>query len=160
VRSCVARLRAVAGTDPDAPDLTRLAGELILKSPEFARLWEGYDVKSRPTGRKTFQHPGVGELTLGYQSMALEGTPGHRLVAYYAEPGTADHDVMVLLDLLGQGDETAEAPASDTAVAHASDQPQLRQRNEPGSTSPPPHHEGTGRAFPAARESSSAFADH
>lgn len=44
VRGCVARLRALAGTDPDAPDLTRLAGELLLKSPEFARLWERYDV--------------------------------------------------------------------------------------------------------------------
>jgi hypothetical protein len=29
---------ALAGTDPDAPGLARLAGELLLKSPEFARL--------------------------------------------------------------------------------------------------------------------------
>lgn len=31
VRGCVARLRAEAGTDPDAPDLTSLVGELLLK---------------------------------------------------------------------------------------------------------------------------------
>lgn len=61
---CVARLRALAGTDPDAPDapdLTRLAGELMLKSPEFARLWERYDVRGHSYGRKTFHHPDVGD---------------------------------------------------------------------------------------------------
>ena len=100
VRGCVARLRALAGTDPDAPDLTRLAGELLLKSPEFARLWERYDVKGYAYGRKTFHHPEVGDLTLGYQTMALEGTPGHRLITYYAQPGTADFDALVLLDML------------------------------------------------------------
>ncbi|TRO58973.1 helix-turn-helix transcriptional regulator [Streptomyces sp. IB201691-2A2] len=101
VRGCVARLRALAGTDPDAPDLTRLAGELLLKSPEFARLWERYDIKGHSHGRKTFHHPDVGDLTLGYQSMELEGTPGHRLITYYAEPGTTDYDALSLLDLLG-----------------------------------------------------------
>ncbi|MFQ3560200.1 helix-turn-helix transcriptional regulator [Streptomyces gramineus] len=100
VRGCVARLRALAGTDPDAPDLARLVGELLLKSPDFARLWESYDVRPHRPGTKHFRHPEVGDITLGYQSMLLEGTSGHRLVAYYAEPG-ADHDAMVLLDMLG-----------------------------------------------------------
>jgi transcriptional regulator with XRE-family HTH domain len=99
VRGCVARLRALAGTDPDAPDLTQLVGELLLKSPDFARLWERYEVKGHRQGRKTFHHPEVGTLTLGYQSMQLEGTPGQRLNAYYAQPATPDHDAMILLDL-------------------------------------------------------------
>jgi hypothetical protein len=98
IRGCIARLRALAGTDPDAPDLTGLVDELLLKSPEFARLWERYDVKGHSYGRKTF-HPDVGSLTLGYQSMQLEGTCGQRLIAYYAEPGTPEHDAMVLLDM-------------------------------------------------------------
>ncbi|MET7775482.1 MULTISPECIES: helix-turn-helix transcriptional regulator [Streptomyces] len=101
IRGGVARLRALAGTDPDAPDLAQLAGELLLKSPDFARLWERYDVKGHAHGRKTFHHPEVGDLTLGYQNMLLEGTPGHRLLTYYAEPGTPEHDALVLLDLLG-----------------------------------------------------------
>jgi transcriptional regulator with XRE-family HTH domain len=98
VRGCVGRLRALAGTDPDAPDLAQLVGELLLKSPEFARLWKRYDVRGRSHGRKTFHHPEVGELTLGYQSMTLNGTPGHGLVVYHAEPGTADHEAMIQLD--------------------------------------------------------------
>jgi hypothetical protein len=101
VRGCVALLLALAGTDPDAPDLTQLAGELLVKSRDFARLWERYDVKGRSHGRKTFHHPEVGDLTVGYQSMELEGTPGHRLVTYYAEPGTPEYDALVLLDILG-----------------------------------------------------------
>ncbi|WP_331772655.1 helix-turn-helix transcriptional regulator (plasmid) [Embleya sp. NBC_00888] len=99
IRHCVARLRALAGTDPDAPDLTRLVGELLLKSPAFAGLWERYDVTGRKITTKIFQHPQVGKITLAFQGMALEGTPGHRMGIYTAEPGTPDHDAMLLLDM-------------------------------------------------------------
>ncbi|MFC7329775.1 helix-turn-helix transcriptional regulator [Marinactinospora rubrisoli] len=108
IRGCVAHLRALAGTEPDAPDLARLVGELLLKSPEFAGLWERYDVNERVQGTKTFHHPEVGVLTLGYQTMELAGTPGQRLFAYHAEPGTPDHDAMVLLDM--SAPEHAPAP--------------------------------------------------
>jgi hypothetical protein len=100
IRGCVARLRALAGTDPDAPDLTTLVGELLLKSPEFAKLWERYDVTGRTAGqKKTFHHPQVGTVTLSFQGMQLEGTPGQRLGVYTAEPATPDHDAIILLDM-------------------------------------------------------------
>jgi transcriptional regulator with XRE-family HTH domain len=100
IRGCVARLRALAGTDPDAPDLASLAGELLLKSPEFAKLWERYDVTRRSAApMKTFHHPEVGTITLSFQGMQLESTPGQRLGVYTAEPGTPDYDAMVLLDI-------------------------------------------------------------
>ncbi|WP_250562518.1 helix-turn-helix transcriptional regulator [Sphaerisporangium fuscum] len=99
VRGCAARLRAQAGTDPDAPDLTNLVGELLLKSPDFAKLWERYDVKGRKPPHKTFHHPHVGQITLASQSMHLEGTQGQRLGVYLAQPGTPDHDALLLLDM-------------------------------------------------------------
>ena len=100
IRGCVARLRALAGTDPDAPDLAALIGELLLKSPDFARLWERYDVTTRTAAQnKTFHHPHVGTITLSFQGMQLEGTPGQRLGVYTAEPGTPDYDAMILLDM-------------------------------------------------------------
>ncbi|MFE6164007.1 helix-turn-helix transcriptional regulator [Streptomyces sp. NPDC056486] len=102
VRSCVARLRAAAGTNPDAPDFTNLVGELTLKSPDFARLWERYDVGGSKKPQKTFHHPKVGFLTLSSQSMHLDGTPGQRLSTYTAEPGTPDYDAMLLLDLTAE----------------------------------------------------------
>jgi hypothetical protein len=89
----------VAGTDPDAPDLTGLVGELLLKSPDFVKLWERYDVVGRKKSQKTFHHPRAGILTLNGQSMHLEGTSGQRLGVYTAEPGTPDHDAMLLLDV-------------------------------------------------------------
>ncbi|MFF3412226.1 helix-turn-helix transcriptional regulator [Streptomyces sp. NPDC002742] len=109
VRSCVSRLRATAGTAPDAPDLTNLVGELLLKSPEFAGLWERYEVTGLKTGHKTFRHPHVGTISLVPQSMHLEGTPGQRLGVYTAEPGTPDYDALLLLDM------TAAEPAPHTA---------------------------------------------
>jgi transcriptional regulator with XRE-family HTH domain len=99
VRGCVGHLRALADSDPDASDLTRLVGELLLKSHEFARLWERYDVSGHSYGSKTFHHPDVGDLTLGYQAMAINGGDGQSIVVYYAEPGTAEYDAMVLLDM-------------------------------------------------------------
>ncbi|MGW0583568.1 helix-turn-helix transcriptional regulator [Streptomyces sp. NPDC002920] len=102
-RGCVARLRALAGTEPDAPDLAELVDELLLKSPEFTKLWESYDVRAFAKGHKTLQHPEVGTVTLRYQSLLIEGTPGHRLVAYYALPDTPDYDAVVLLDRADQG---------------------------------------------------------
>lgn len=100
-RKCVAHLRAVAGTDPDAPDLLAVVGELVVKSPEFSRMWERYDVRRVGHGQKTFLHPDVGTLTLAHELMEIERTDGQRIVVYTAEPGTPDHDAMVLLDLKG-----------------------------------------------------------
>jgi transcriptional regulator with XRE-family HTH domain len=111
VRACVSRLRALAGIAPDAPDLTNLVGELLLKSPDFAKLWERYDVTGRKPAQKTFRHPHVGTITLTAQSMQLEGTPGQRLGVYVAAPGTPDHDALLLLDL------TAPPPAAPPRTA-------------------------------------------
>ncbi|MET9561760.1 helix-turn-helix transcriptional regulator [Streptomyces tauricus] len=120
VRGCVARLRALAGTDPDAADLTGLVGELLVKSPDFAKLWERYDVVGRKKIHKTFHHPQVGILTLSGQSMHLEDTPGQRFGIYAAEPSTPDHDAMLLLDAL--------SPRSEGQPAA---QPEQRQRPQP-----------------------------
>ncbi|UFQ99747.1 hypothetical protein KBP30_41445 [Streptomyces sp. Go40/10] len=37
--ACVGRLRPLAGVEPNAADLTRLVGELMARSQEFAGLW-------------------------------------------------------------------------------------------------------------------------
>lgn len=94
----VAHLRAVAGADPDHPELTALVGELAVKSPEFARIWERYDVCERGGGRKSFRHPKVGPMTLIYEVMRLARTDGQRMVVYQASPGTEDEKAMLRLD--------------------------------------------------------------
>jgi transcriptional regulator with XRE-family HTH domain len=97
-RACVGRLRVLAGTDPGAPDLTDLVGELVPKSELFATLWERFDVKPHAPGVRLFHHPGVGDLRLAHESMPLDHTPKQRLVIFFAEPGSADQDKVVLLD--------------------------------------------------------------
>ncbi|MFF8997793.1 helix-turn-helix transcriptional regulator [Streptomyces achromogenes] len=114
VAGCAARLRAIAGTAPDAPDLASLVGELLLKSGDFARLWERYEVAGRKPAQKTFHHPRVGTVTLTCQTMHLDGTPGQRIGVYTAEPGTPDHDALLLLDT------AVPAGARDERLPHVS----------------------------------------
>jgi hypothetical protein len=112
-RGCMGYLRALAATEPDAPDLASIVGELLVKSPDFARLWERYDVRGHSHGRKTFHHPDIGDLTLGYQAMQLTGTPGQRLITYYAAQGTAGYDALILPDHLGADEITSIAAGED-----------------------------------------------
>ncbi|MGW4897083.1 helix-turn-helix transcriptional regulator [Kitasatospora sp. NPDC004240] len=98
----VAHLRAMAGRYPDAPDITGVVGELVVKSEEFAALWQRYEVRSRTNGRKHFTHPATGTMTLGYEAYEIARTDGHRLIVYQAEPGSPDHDAMLLLGHLEQ----------------------------------------------------------
>ncbi|MGP4006942.1 helix-turn-helix transcriptional regulator [Streptomyces sp. 4N124] len=113
VRSVVAWLRGLAGIEPDAPDLALIVDELLSKSPEFARMWDRYDVKGNTSGRHTYHHPDVGELALGYQGMTLNGTNSQHLVVFYAEPDTPEYDAMVLLDKAAQ--EKASKPSTSPA---------------------------------------------
>lgn len=98
-RVCAAQLRAVAGSHPDAPDLAALVGELIVKSPDFNRLWARYEVGKAGYGEKTLRHPAVGTMALNHEVLELVGTDGQRIVVYLATPGTPDYDAMTLLDM-------------------------------------------------------------
>jgi transcriptional regulator with XRE-family HTH domain len=116
-RGCVAHLHAVAGADPDAPDLAAIIGELIVKSPDFSRLWDRYEVRRMGDGEKVFRHPVVGTMTLAHESLELTRTDGQRLVVYMAAPGTTDYDAMVLLDMAGFAAATPEGSSHDSGVS-------------------------------------------
>lgn len=102
VAGSVANLRAMSGSYPDDPELAALVGELVVKSPEFARLWHRYEVRPRGAGTKVYNHPAVGRMSLEFETMPLADTDGQRLVVYLAAPGTPDHDAMVLLDMTAE----------------------------------------------------------
>jgi hypothetical protein len=82
----------------DGGHLAAIVGELVLKAPNSPASGATTTYMAIPEDTKNFRHPEVGDLTLGYQSMTLSGTPGQALIAYYAEPGTSEHDAITLLD--------------------------------------------------------------
>lgn len=102
-----ANLHAVAAANPDAAGLTDLIEELTEHSPEFAKLWQRYDIRRRRGEPKTFRHPRVGTLTLTYE--VLQISERQRISIYQAAPGSPDHDALHLLAML---DEFPTGPAT------------------------------------------------
>lgn len=97
LNTTVSLLRTEAGRAPYDSDLTGLIGELVTRSEEFRTAWGKHNVRLHLTGRKSFRHPGIGELTLDFDAMELPAQPGLTLTAYTAAPGTPDHDSLRLL---------------------------------------------------------------
>ena len=93
----VSLLRTEAGRAPHDGDLTGLIGELVTRDAEFRTAWAKHNVRLHHTGRKSFNHPVVGVITLDFDAMELPAQPGLTLTAYSTEPGTPDHDALNLL---------------------------------------------------------------
>jgi transcriptional regulator with XRE-family HTH domain len=83
-RESIAHLRAASTRIPDDIALAHLVGELVLKSPDFARWWALHDVKEKGSGYKQLDHSQVGRLNLNYEVLALIDDPDQRLVVYMA----------------------------------------------------------------------------
>ncbi|MEU5758386.1 helix-turn-helix transcriptional regulator [Nocardia sp. NPDC047648] len=110
----VASLRATAGADLDDPRLTELVGELSLKSEEFRQLWARHDVRVKTAGVKHFRNPMVGDLTLSYETLSVNGAPGQILIAYHAEPGSPSERSLALLgSLIANDGKSAGAERRD-----------------------------------------------
>ncbi|MEU1805671.1 transcriptional regulator [Streptomyces sp. NPDC019937] len=102
--STVAGLRAAVGTDYHDPRLTEVVGELSLRSEAFRRLWARHDIRRKTQETKRFRHPVVGELTLDYESLTVNGAPGQQLVVYQAAPDSPSEHALSLLGSLTAGD--------------------------------------------------------
>ncbi|MEU0227136.1 helix-turn-helix transcriptional regulator [Streptomyces sp. NPDC006284] len=94
---CLAMLRLYAGRHADDPQLTELIGELSLHSDTFRRMWADHDVQAHTTGTKRLHHPLVGDLTLDYLVMAVEGDPEQTLTVYTPEPASPSAEALGLL---------------------------------------------------------------
>ncbi len=102
-----AHLRSLAADTPDDPDVCALIDELLEGSAEFAQLWPRWDVRHRRGEAKPFRHPQVGEFTLTYEVLYLDG--GQRMTVYQAKPGSRDHDALTLLSMIASRDEPENA---------------------------------------------------
>ena len=93
----VASLRYVAAQFADDRRLAGLVGELSVKSPEFACLWAGHDVRLCTSGTKRLRHPTVGILELGFEVLHLPEGNGQRVLTHTAAPGSASSAALRLL---------------------------------------------------------------
>jgi transcriptional regulator with XRE-family HTH domain len=77
-----------------------LISELNERSPLFRRLWEEHGVVKRMHGRKTFNHPEVGEIELDWDRLTVPGAGGQVLMVYSAEQGSPAATALTLLATL------------------------------------------------------------
>ncbi|KUI28608.1 helix-turn-helix transcriptional regulator [Mycobacterium sp. GA-2829] len=99
-RTCALHLRASAARYPDDPQTIALIDELRSGSQEFATLWDGRDVVTRPVLCKTFDHPAVGPVSVNCDALDIADRD-QRLVIYTAEPGSPSEQALRLLSVIG-----------------------------------------------------------
>ncbi|MCB0912094.1 MAG: helix-turn-helix domain-containing protein [Propionibacteriaceae bacterium] len=98
VAGLVSGLRRLTSTEPNAADVATLVNELRQASPDFQRLWDRYDIDLYATGSQTLHHPEIGELTIEYQVLRIEGGSGLTMMTYHAEPDSPEYDAFTKLD--------------------------------------------------------------
>ena len=114
----VAGLRASAGTQPDDPRLTQLVGELSVKSEDFRQMWARHDVHARTRGRKRYNNPFIGLISLDYETFTLNADPAQTMFVFRAEPGSGDEHSLSLLAQIAAGNRprATEGGSSDAVL--------------------------------------------
>jgi transcriptional regulator with XRE-family HTH domain len=105
----VAGLRASAGAEPDDPHLIGLVGELSVKSEDFRQMWARHDVRARTSGRKRYNNPFIGLITLNYETFTVNAEPGQTMFVFRAEPGSSDEHSLLLLAQIAVGSQSRKA---------------------------------------------------
>ncbi|WP_024476662.1 helix-turn-helix transcriptional regulator [Arthrobacter sp. CAL618] len=111
-RESVSSLRMLSGQDPSDRALEALVGELATRSEEFRTWWGGHTVRTHTSGTKRINHPIVGEITIGYDVLALPSAPGLNINTYLPEPGSTSADALAMLrSWIADHTQTRTAPA-------------------------------------------------
>ena len=93
-RAVVSYIRMEAARKPDDPRLAELVGDLSIKDAQFRQWWAGTHVAVKRRGRRTYNHPVVGEITLGWDALTSDAEPDQQLVVYTAEPGSRSQQAL------------------------------------------------------------------
>lgn len=92
----VAALHQAVARHPADQGLEHLVGRLAVDSPEFARMWARRPVRTCSSYLRELDHPVVGRVTLVNETATLPDDD-QQIGLFYARPGTADADALILL---------------------------------------------------------------
>ncbi|WP_329121566.1 helix-turn-helix transcriptional regulator [Streptomyces sp. NBC_01465] len=92
-----AYLRLDAGRHPDDPRTAELLAELDASGPEFGEVWAEHLLKDKTHGRYKYDHPVVGPIDLGFETLRLPDDPDQALVAHTVEEGSPSETALRLL---------------------------------------------------------------
>ena len=95
-RATVADLRANYARYPGDPEIDSLVSEMLALSPQFAEMWDEYEVEVRGPMLKRVSHPQAGPLEFECQVLHIAET-GQRLIAYCAAPGSPTESAFIQL---------------------------------------------------------------
>ncbi len=95
-RATVADLRASYARYPGDPGIASLVSEMLALSPQFAEMWNEYEVEAREPMLKRVLHPQAGPLEFECQVLHIAET-GQRLIAYCAAPGSPTEAAFIQL---------------------------------------------------------------
>ncbi len=110
-RALVAALRTAVGRRGPTSAASRLAGELLQRSDEFAELWELQEVGTRYEDHKVLVHPDIGPLEFDCQALLTEDQ-SQTLLVFTVPPGSAAQEKLELLAIVG-ATRFAASPLSD-----------------------------------------------
>jgi hypothetical protein len=80
----------------DDPHWQALLEKFRTASPDFARLWEKYEVESAANQLKTFRHPDIGDFALQQVNWWSAPRDGDRLVVYLPVDATGEQAIASL----------------------------------------------------------------
>ena len=96
-RYAVASFRIDMARAGDCPEAAALAAELQASSADFRRLWAENEMRSHWVGTKRIERPGVGAITLEYQALAIDSSPGLSLMVFTPVTGADAQAIEVLM---------------------------------------------------------------
>jgi len=102
-RLCLAQFRAEYGRLVEDPWWAKQIAELSEASPEFRELWARPDVLNVLEGRKSVDHPRVGELAFEFLWLQMVTSPDLRLLVYTPRSKETADKIAQLLALESEG---------------------------------------------------------
>lgn len=108
-KDAVSALRLIVGGKTNDAKLMKLIADVANGSEQFRAWWGGHTVRIHSSGKKHFNHPAIGEMTLSFEVLEIAAQSEIKLVTYLAEPGSSSADGLAMLKILAMQENNSVA---------------------------------------------------